>query len=830
MDAYREHFDKFFEETSGLLCVCNFQGDFLHCNKAFAAALGYSADDFELLRYTDLVHPDDVGELEASLQYLRHSSSLSDVRLRLRSKDHSYRLFQSAAYSVPEHELIYVIVCDITNHEHAERAIRESNDMLKAVSEALLQFVNQTPDVNPFETMLSHMLKLTQSEYGFIGEVLQDENGQPYLKSHALTNIAWNDETRELYRANKKTGLQFTNLNSLFGHVMTSGQLVISNAPAVDPRRCGLPPGHPPMDAFMGVPIYSGQDLVGMVGLANKPSGYTEEFAENLGLLISVCSNLILAFRTEIRKREVEQQLIKSEKTVRALVDCAMDGIFTMDRDGRVLSVNPSMTSIFQCETSDITKGSVFDLFDRESATTLRDLMQSLDTLAKPHRGLKRELTGVTRDGSPFPLELSINSMSGTENDVYVAIVRDVTDWQSIREELTSAKLQAESANRAKGEFLANMSHEVRTPINGILGMTDLALQSNLDEEQRDYLETVKDSAKTLLSIVNDILDFSKIEAGKLVLDTRPFNLRQELAFAMRDMARRAADKGVRFNFTVSEDVPFWLLGDSLRLRQVMINLVSNAVKFTVEGEINVTISIHKQQDALTTLRFVVRDTGIGISDDQKATIFQAFSQGDASITRRYGGSGLGLVISSNLVKMMGGQLEFESVYGQGSTFVVFLDFAASAEAGPVVGDRIDDSHPIELVDATGPVNCSEKEILLVEDNPINTRLAQAILSRAGYRVVCVSTGQEAVSAATAKAFNLILMDLQMPEMDGQTATQIIHSWQRSRHKQLTPVVAVTAHAMVGDQQKCLDAGMVDYLSKPYAASQLLAMVAAHIS
>lgn len=830
MIVFTENSEDFFRETTELLCVCDFDGNFVDCNRAFAQSLGYSIPEVTHLRYTDMVHKDDFRQLQDVVEYLRKNSVLAGIRLRLKGKNNSYRLFESSSYAIHDKELIFSVVRDVTSYQHAENVIRQSNEMLDAVSRALLQFINRNSDVNPFETMLAHMLELTQSEYGFIGEVLVDCNGQPYLKSHALTNIAWNEKTRELYNLNKTTGLTFRNLNTLFGHVMTSGKLVISNSPSTDPRRGGLPPGHPAMHAFMGVPIYSGTDLVGMVGLANKAGGYTEEFEDNLGLLISVCSNLILAFRTEIEKRQVENQLVSSEKTVRALIDCAMDGIFTMDRHGTLLSINPSMSRIFGCDLTHMKSHTIFDLVDSDSANKLKDLMNNLTKLETPHQGLKCELTGIICEGANFPIELSLNSMSINDNYMYVAIVRDVSDWKAIREELTLAKLQAESANRAKSEFLANMSHEVRTPINGIIGMTDLVLQSELDEEQQEYLETVKDSAKTLLSIVNDILDFSKIEAGKLVLDSRSFDLRKELAFLMRDMARRSKQKGVDFSFSVSDDVPRTLVGDSLRLRQILINLVSNAVKFTIEGAIIVDVCLISTTGNRVLLRISVSDTGIGITEDQKKHIFNAFTQGDASITRRYGGSGLGLVICSNLVRMMGGTLEFESVHGRGTLFTASIPFQTELRALSSDFSLAGTEKPeAEIYNES---SCPDRDIsiLLVEDNLINRRLAQAILVRSGYKVISVASGQEAIQAVKNGEFGLILMDIQMPDMDGLTATHLIYSYQKSQHQKLTPTVAVTAHAMVGDEKKYRDAGMTDYLSKPYSAPQLLAMVGKYIS
>jgi signal transduction histidine kinase len=382
--------------------------------------------------------------------------------------------------------------------------------------------------------------------------------------------------------------------------------------------------------------------------------------------------------------------------------------------------------------------------------------------------------------------------------------------------ELLAAKSVAEQASRAKSEFLANMSHEIRTPMNGIIGMTDLALMTPLTDTQREYLQTVRDSAQTLLVIINDILDFSKIEAGKLEITAVDFSLRTLLGDTLKPMSVRAEEKKLRLTVDVAADVPDDLVGDPVRLRQVLVNLVSNALKFTDQGEILVRV-VHDMESTPghAALHFSVVDTGIGIPEDKQVAIFQAFTQADGSTTRLYGGTGLGLSISWKLVSLMGGQIQVESTPGRGSAFYFSITLPlASAPvvpklAAPLVVPGVD-SRPLR--------------VLVAEDNVVNRKLAEHLLRRRGHEPIMVVNGREAVHALEEESIDVVLMDLQMPEMDGFEATAAIRARERSTGARV-PIVALTAHAMEGDRQRCLDADMDGYVSKPIDAANLFAVI-----
>ena len=401
---------------------------------------------------------------------------------------------------------------------------------------------------------------------------------------------------------------------------------------------------------------------------------------------------------------------------------------------------------------------------------------------------------------------------------------------------------RAEAANRAKSDFLANMSHEIRTPMNGVIGMTELALESSDDNERREYLSIVRSSAHSLLGIINDILDFSKIEAGKLVVERVQFNLRQTLQEAVQPLSLRAQEKGLAFSFDISPDVPDLVQGDPTRVRQVVLNLLGNALKFTQTGGIGLTVRVLDEESALVRLEFAVSDTGIGIEAEKLGTIFEAFAQADTSTTRSFGGTGLGLTITQRLLELMSGSLQVESTPGQGSRFVFTLpftvdpdqvtDFPLTAAASKVVALSPGTEKNLESVAEVSPAGAlplatsllEGLRVLLAEDNLVNQKLAQRLLEKWGCQVTVANNGREACDLVNDPGgFAVVLMDVQMPVMSGIEAVQHLRQLELAEGRQRLPVVAMTANAMKGDREICLEAGMDDYLSKPINQAELKA-------
>jgi signal transduction histidine kinase/ActR/RegA family two-component response regulator len=442
------------------------------------------------------------------------------------------------------------------------------------------------------------------------------------------------------------------------------------------------------------------------------------------------------------------------------------------------------------------------------------DLESATAEFQKLLRGEPRTFTirVFRKDGTYRWLLWSGASIPG-ERLMYMA-AKDVTAQKEMEERLRQAKDEAEAAARAKMQFLANMSHELRTPVNGIIGLTELALETDLNEEAREYLDSSRASCDALLSVVNDVLDFSKIDAGALELESVGFDMAGLIDGVVRVVGVRAQEKGLSLRTSIASDTPLRLKGDPDRLRQVLLNLAVNAVKFTDSGWARIEVQPAELRPESALLRFAVVDTGIGIPQDKLQAIFCPFTQADSSMTRRHGGTGLGLAIARRLVEAMRGELSAQSVLGRGSRFEFTVELSLERAASEV-------SEPSSTSEFSRPLR-----ILLAEDNRINQLVTIRLLERLGHVVDTVTDGKEAVERMASSTYDVVLMDLQMPEMDGIEATQAIRRLERERGHRRVPVVALTARATKDDREECLGAGMDGYLQKPFVRETLIEAIA----
>jgi PAS domain S-box-containing protein len=649
-------------------------------------------------------------------------------------------------------------------------------------------------------------------------------------------------------------------------------------------------------------------------------------------------------------------QLLRSEEQYRAILQTIEDGYFEVDWSGRYRFINEAFCKITGYQARELIGQSYKKFFDAETIQRLYDAYHSVYLTGEPLKALEYAI--ITKDGVRKYVEESVTlkrDPSGTP-ERFMGIRRDCTARKLAEQELAHAKEAAEAGSRAKGQFLANMSHEIRTPMNGIIGMTELVLGTELSPYQAECLNTVKSSALSLLTILNDILDFSKIESHKLDLESIPFSLVDLVNDTLKPLAVKAHQKSLELAADIGSDAPSGVVGDPGRVKQVLTNLIGNAVKFTDHGEVLLRVQKDGETSGRTILRFTVSDTGIGIPAEKLSSIFEAFSQADGSTTRRFGGTGLGLSISSTLVRMMGGHITVQSTVGQGSTFQFALPFEVAAppvassppvEQSRLVGMRVlvvddnavnrkilhgqltrwrmkpvvvpsgeaaletlelaareNDPFALVLLDAqmpqldgfdvaaamgqrpelagatimmlssggeysdasrcrelgiaayltkpvkqsdlfdaisravdgaisqriasapSPPVETSSRrlKVLLAEDNVVNQRVAVGLLTRRGHEVAVAANGVEALNALDQQAFDVVLMDVQMPEMGGFEASAAIRARERHNGGHI-PIIAMTAHAMSGDRERCLAAGMDGYLAKPIDPPSLFAAI-----
>ena len=542
-------------------------------------------------------------------------------------------------------------------------------------------------------------------------------------------------------------------------------------------------------------------------------------------------SYIVINYVRDLRA-EFEVQAAVKEITERnkIMIDVTPICFVFFDDAFTVVDCNPAALSLFGMPTTKAFADDFFSLCPeyqsdgKLSADGYKEKMQNAFNSGE----LVFEWEHLTAAGDLLPVEVTFIRVEFKGSYRLAGYFRDLREQRAVMEEMQRAEQKsrdarelAEDSARIKSEFLANMSHEIRTPMNGIIGITNLAIKNDKSGKQLEYLSKIEQSAKSLLRIIDDILDFSKIEAGRLEIEKSEFCVRSFINDIRNIQSFFASEKGLELIINISEEIDFNVIGDSLRLQQVMLNILSNAIKFTHEGHIAISVGVAERNSDTATLVFAIKDTGIGMTWEQASKVFDAFNQADSSTTRKYGGTGLGLAISKRLVELMGGRIWLDSSPGVGTTFF-FTTVFETVEARDL-STAVD----YDVSKFVIPPESLGARILLVEDNEINQIIAFELLCEAGFSVEVADNGKQAVDKVTQNEYDIILMDLQMPEMDGFTATNILRS---NEEHQNIPIVAMTANAMQGDREKSIQAGMVDHITKPLNPKILLETVCRWLS
>lgn len=512
-------------------------------------------------------------------------------------------------------------------------------------------------------------------------------------------------------------------------------------------------------------------------------------------------------------KRSSESAINQEKNKLLSILTSLADGVLETDTAGKILYANPTAQQLLAIDDLPTNAHHLLDFFTlHQTDQTIIENPDQLSNLLSQSQGFRDDNALVCHhSASKLAVSFALSPIK-QDNLVsgYVITFRDMSLQKAAEEELRNAKQLAEDAAETKANFLATMSHEIRTPLNGVIGIATLLADTDLDATQLDYVSTLKRSAEVLLSLINDILDFSKMDAGKLTLESIPFAPTALIHDLHSMFQSQFEQKQLKASYHLDDKLPTWLLGDEHRLRQVLINLVGNALKFTEKGEVNVCVKLVGVLGNQCRVRFSVQDTGIGISATAQARLFEAFTQADGSTTRQFGGTGLGLSISKKIIELMHGKLQLASTLGEGSRF--FFDIMLTKTDSPI-------SIPSHATVNT-PVSVEGKKLLLVEDNKINQLVAGKLLEKFGYAYDIAENGIEAVDKASSNHYDAILMDCQMPVLDGFEATKRIRQSEQAKSAH-TPIIGLTANALEGDREKCLACGMDDFTTKPIKLEEL---------
>jgi len=705
------------------------------------------------------------------------------------------------------------------------------------ISRVQSRFIRAAPPGEIFEPLLTDLLEFTGSEYGFIGEVIDTPQGpgtpqapgaaqapnapQPtrILRLLVLTDISWNDETRAIFQRHRQgRPIEFHNLDTLFGAAITSGLPVIANEPEHDPRRGTLPGGHPPLKCFLGVPLFHGGEMVGMVGLANRPGAYDQSLLDFLQPLFASVGAIIDAVQLDGARRAAEQALRESEERLRNTFEMAAVGIAHVAPDGRFLRVNQRLCEIlgYECDQlltmrfQDLTLPEDLDVDMRNVQRALAGEINSY-VIEKRYRHANGGVVWVS-------LTVALVRDDAGKPSYFISVIEDITSRKQTQAALLAAQA-AERANAAKTEFLSRMSHELRTPLNAVLGFAQLLQMDGghaLSRDQQEKLAHIESAGAHLLAMINDVLDLSRIESGGMPLTAETVELRAAVSEAMALVATAARDAEVRIRVEPphpNDKTGTHVQADHLRLRQVLVNLLSNAIKYN-RREGTVTVRWQAAPDG-EHVRLQVIDTGHGLSQEQRAHLFEPFNRLGAERSS-IEGTGIGLVVTQRLVQLMGGAIEVSSQPGLGSCFTVSLPVAPGSGLPQAAAAPADTSSTAPADGGAG----HRRTVLYAEDNPMNVELVREVLRmREDCLLIVARSGREALSMAQRERPDLLLLDMHLGDMTG---LDVAHRLAADPQLRKIPIVGLSADAMPAPIAAANEAGFKAYLTKPLNIGEFL--------
>jgi PAS domain S-box-containing protein len=736
-------------------------GYYLEVNPVYCEMTGYSREELRGMRCQDIMHPEDLIEEETRtlLERMLQGEPLRTTLEKRFIHKAGHVLWLQLNISVvagPSADSAYFIsqVEDITERKRMEQTLRESESRFRMMADASPMIIW----LSDAEANITFFNQTALQLLGLSAEELLSRGWQALIHPDDLPAV----------------------LEAIHGATAQHG-------PFKSEFRCRFADGRYHWLMSEGMPRLS-------------PDG---AFIGHIGSCIDITD-----------RREMEQALRESEARFRSAFDYAPIGIGMVCPEGRFIKVNHAFCRIVGYSEEELLK------LDITAITHPDDVAHSLELISRALEGEvdshQLEKRYIHKNGHPVWIQLNVCPVRNVLGQTLYMIgqIQDITDRKIAEEQLRKSKEAAESAASAKAEFLATMSHEIRTPMNAVLGMATLLGETSLSEEQRELVATIRSGSSTLLGIINDILDFSKIEFGRMELDNQPIELKSCIEESFALFTQKAGEKGVRLSLRIEPEVPMIIMSDSTRLRQILVNLVGNAMKFTDHGEISVIVKkiAETGQENEIELQFSVCDTGCGIPEDKLQLIFDSFTQVAPATSRKYGGTGLGLAICNRLVQLMGGRIWAESSFEEGSSF----HFSIRTQVVPWTPVQV----PVTWVEHSGFARQYPLEIVVAEDNPTNQKLIMHILRQLGYQPTLVESGLGVLDLQKRQDFDLILMDIQMPEMDGLEATRrLIEQVPDAESRPV--IVAMTAFGLSEDRQKCLSAGMDDYISKPLSTEQI---------